>query len=107
MKCALYLYRNRRRGDGGGGEQSGRGGRQCTQPKLVLSGQRKSDAGQAREHKTCATVTNLVAQGGRKPAPTGAGEVQARANWRRGGTGEAQGRASQILQIKKSVAEQV
>ncbi len=39
-----------------------------TRPKLLLSGRRESGARLAQEHKTCAAVTNLVAQGWRKTA---------------------------------------
>ncbi len=53
------------------------------QPQLLLTGQRESDALPAHEHKTRAIMTYLVAQGWRKPAPTGAGVAQVRADWHR------------------------
>ncbi len=44
-----------------------------SQPKLLLSGKRERGARPAQKHKTCAIMTNLEAQGWRKPAPAGAG----------------------------------
>ena len=54
-----------------------------TQLKLLLSGQRESGAWPAQEHKTCATMTKVVAQGWRKSAQAGARAAQGRADWRK------------------------
>ncbi len=53
----------------------GTGGKQPppeAQPLFILSGKRENDAMPAQKHKTCAAMTNPVAQGRRKPAPTSA-----------------------------------
>ncbi len=67
-----------------------------TQPTLLLSGKRESGAKPAHEHKICATVTHLAAQGWRRPtrgwrglAPTGAGVARGLRRPARGGAGLA------------------
>ncbi len=57
-----------------------------TQPLRLLSGKRESSARPAQEHKICAIVANLEAQGWRKLAPDGAGVAQTCAGRRRGDT---------------------